>query len=49
MCLHDMVIVLSRIVVTIKNMYKNNFTIDQIALASGKSTDEIENILGITE
>ena len=37
------------IVFTIKNMYKNNFTIDQIALASGKSTDEIENILGISE
>ena len=37
------------IVVTIKNMYKNNFTIDQIALASGKSTNEIENILGINE
>ena len=33
----------------IKNMYKNNFTIDQIALASGKSTDEIENILGINK
>ena len=37
------------IVFTIKNMYKNNFTIDQIALASGKSTDEIENILGINK
>lgn len=33
----------------IKNMYKNNFTIDQIALASGKSTNEIKRILGITE
>lgn len=33
----------------IKNMYKNNFTIDQISLASGKSTDEIENILSINE
>ena len=33
----------------IKNMHENNFTIDQIALASGKSTDEIENILGISE
>ena len=30
------------IVVTIKNMHKNNFTIDQIALASGKSTDELK-------
>lgn len=49
MYLHDMVIVLSRIVVTIKNMYKNNFTIDQIALASAKSTDETENILVINE
>lgn len=49
MCLHDMVIVLSRIVVVTKNMYKNNFTIDQIALASAKSTDETENILVINE
>lgn len=49
MCLHDMVIVLSRIVVVTKNMYKNNFTIDQIVLASAKSTDETENILVINE
>lgn len=29
----------------ILNMYRNNFTLEQIALATGKSTEEIEDVI----